>query len=271
MSDTPQDPFTELLVRDEGHVRVLTLNRPERRNALSRQLSSTLIQALIEADEDEAVRVVIVTGSGERAFCSGADLKDIRAQDDAGIAFKSPFGKAERNIFEVAVELKKPTIAAINGSAVAGGLELALACDLLLAADKAKFGLVEKVVGITPAMGGTQRLALRAGPARAKEFVMTGELYDAATLHAWGVVNRVLPDDGFDDAARAFAQTLADGPTKAHAVTKRLVAEAVEHGARAADALVPEHCGGLFDTEDARNAIASFLSEGPGKATYTGR
>ncbi len=168
-------------------------------------------------------------------------------------------------------DLPCPTVFAAHALCLTWGLEVALACDLLLASEKAKFGLVEKVVGITPAMGGTQRLALRAGPARAKEFVMTGELYDAATLRDWGVVNRVLPVEGFDDEARAFARSLAEGPTRAHAVTKRLVAEAVEHGARAADALVPEHCGGLFDTEDARNAIASFLSEGPGKATYTGR
>jgi enoyl-CoA hydratase/carnithine racemase len=120
-------------------------------------------------------------------------------------------------------------------------------------------------------MGGPQRLAERAGPARAKELVMTGELYDAATLERWNVVSRVLPDDGFDDAARAFALRLAQGPTRAHAATKRLVEAQKEGGARAADELVPELGGALFGTQDLKNAVASFLREGPGKAVYEGR
>jgi enoyl-CoA hydratase/carnithine racemase len=100
---------------------------------------------------------------------------------------------------------------------------------------------------------------------------MTGELFDAATLERWNVVNRVLPDAGFDDAARAFARRLADGPTCAHAATKRLVREQRDAGTRAADALVPEVGGALFGTQDLQNAVRSFLADGPGKATYEGR
>jgi enoyl-CoA hydratase/carnithine racemase len=100
---------------------------------------------------------------------------------------------------------------------------------------------------------------------------MTGELFDAATLERWNVVNRVLPDEGFDGAARGFARRLAEGPTRAHAATKRLVHAQVEGSARAADALVPELAGALFATEDLRNAVRSFLEHGPGKATYEGR
>lgn len=120
-------------------------------------------------------------------------------------------------------------------------------------------------------MGGPQRLALRVGPARAKEFVMTGDRYDATTLHAWGVVNRVLPADGFDAAARAFARQLADGPTVAHAMTKRLIDLACAEGEPAAAAITPALTGALFETEDVRNAVASFLRDGPGKATHLGR
>ena len=119
-------------------------------------------------------------------------------------------------------------------------------------------------------MGGTQRLAERAGPARARELVMTGELYDAATLERWNVVNRVLPDEGFDEAARAFALGLASGPTLAHAATKRIV-RAQSRRARAADALVPEVAGELFATEDLQGAVRSFLTDGPGQATFEGR
>jgi enoyl-CoA hydratase len=121
-------------------------------------------------------------------------------------------------------------------------------------------------------MGGTQRLVERAGPARARELVMTGALFDAATLERWNVVNRVWPDDVFAEKSRRFAQRLADGPTLAHAATKRIVRAALDDGgARGADAVVPEAAGGLFGTEDLQNAVQSFLEKGPGHATYRGR
>jgi enoyl-CoA hydratase/carnithine racemase len=168
-------------------------------------------------------------------------------------------------------DLPVPTVFAAHGLTLTAAFELALACDILLAAEKASFGLVEIVVGLTPSMGGPQRLAERAGPARARELVFTGERYPAAVLERWNVVNRVLPDEGFAAAAREYAHRVAAGPTVAHAATKRLVAASVRDGARAADALVPEVSGALFATEDLRGAVASFLNEGPGKATYSGR
>jgi enoyl-CoA hydratase/carnithine racemase len=168
-------------------------------------------------------------------------------------------------------ELPAPTVYAAHGLCLTAAFEIALGCDILLAAERTKFGLVEIVVGLTPSMGGPQRLAERAGPARAKELIYTGELYDAATLERWNVVNRVLADEGFDDAARAFALKIANGPTRAHAATKAIVRAQKEGGARAADAIVPEVSGALFDTEDLKNAVRSFLSDGPGKATYEGR
>jgi enoyl-CoA hydratase len=179
-----------------------------------------------------------------------------------------------RELFEMAhavEDLPCPTVFAAHGLCLTAAFEIALACDLLLAADAAKFGLVEIVVGLTPSMGGPQRLTERAGPARARELIFTGELYDAATLERWNVVNRVLPDDGFADAARAFALKLANGPTKAHAATKRIVYEAAQRGTRAADTITPDVSAELFATEDLKNAVASFLRDGPGKATYEGR
>ena len=136
-----------------------------------------------------------------------------------------------------------PTVFAAHGLTLTAAFELALACDILLAAEKASFGLVEIVVGLTPSMGGPQRLAERAGPARARELIFTGERYPAAVLERWNVVNRVLPDEGFAAAAREYAHRVAAGPTVAHAATKRLVATSVRDGARAADALVPEVSG----------------------------
>ena len=168
-------------------------------------------------------------------------------------------------------ELPCPTVYAAHALTLTAAFEMALACDILLAAESARFGLVEIVVGLTPSMGGPQRLAERAGPARARELVMTGELYSAETLERWNVVNRVLPDEGFHEAAREFALRLATGPTRAHAATKRLVAAQREGGARAADAEVPDVSGALFETEDLKGAVRSFLEHGPGHATYAGR
>lgn len=164
-----------------------------------------------------------------------------------------------------------PTVFAAHALCLTAAFELSLACDVLLAAESARFGLVETTVGLTPAMGGTQRLVERAGPARARELVYTGELYDAATLASWNVVNRVLPDEGFADAARAFARRLAGGPTRAHAATKTIVRAALAGGARAADDAVPQLAGALFGTEDLKAAVESFLSTGPGNARYEGR
>ena len=120
-------------------------------------------------------------------------------------------------------------------------------------------------------MGGPQRLAEKAGPSRAKDLVFTGELFDARTLEAWGVVTRVWPDVEFEQRSRKLATRIANGPTRAHAATKRIVLEQKERGARAADAITPQLSGDLFATEDLQNAVDSFLREGPGKATYQGR
>jgi len=142
---------------------------------------------------------------------------------------------------------------------------------LLLAAESASFGLVERVIGLTPAMGGTQRLAERAGTGRAREFVMTGERYGAAELQRWNVVNRVWPDDGFDAAAHEFARELAAGPTLAHAATKRVIRDYVEGGVELANDRVGSVAGELFETEDLQGAVRSFLADGPGRATFEGR
>jgi enoyl-CoA hydratase len=168
-------------------------------------------------------------------------------------------------------ELPCPTMFASHALCLTAAFELSLACDLLLAAQSAKFGLVEVVVGLTPSMGGPQRLTERAGAARAKQLIYTGGLFDAATLERWNVVSRVWPDHSFAAAAHAFALRLSNGPTQAHAATKQIVRTQVEQGTRAADAIVPVVSSRLFATEDLRNAVASFLREGPGRAKYEGR
>jgi enoyl-CoA hydratase/carnithine racemase len=213
-----------------------------------------------------------------RAALLRAEGRVVSGGVDVNLFAQIPDGRAGGELWTRLLQLPQrlealpyPTVFAAHALCLTASFELSLACDLLLAAERAKFGLVERVVGLTPSMGGPQRLVERAGPARARELVYTGALYDAATLERWNVVNRVLPDEGFDDAVRAFCLDLANGPTVAHGATKRLVRETLEGGVRAADAAVPEVAGGLFDTKDLKGAVRSFLEQGPGKATYEGR
>ena len=149
--------------------------------------------------------------------------------------------------------------------------EIALGCDLFWAEESSRFGLVEAVVGLTPGAGGTQRMADRAGPARAREFVMTAGLYDAARMYEWGVVNRVLPAADLLEKSRTFAGRLAAGPTVAHVATKRIVRAQADHGTRGADERTAALTSHLFETQDSREAVQSFLQHGPGKATFTGK
>ena len=166
--------------------------------------------------------------------------------------------------------LPVPTMAVVHGLNLTIGFELTLGCDLLWAADEASFGLVEATVGLTPGAGGTQRLAARAGVARAAEFVMTGDVYPARELQEWGVVNRLRPAADLLPEARAFTSRLAAGPTVALAVAKRLLQATRDHGWRAADALTPRNRP-IFATRDAAAGFASLLEKGPGQAIFEGR
>ncbi|MGL4304974.1 MAG: enoyl-CoA hydratase/isomerase family protein [Mycobacteriaceae bacterium] len=161
-----------------------------------------------------------------------------------------------------------PVIFAAQGLTLTAAFEIALACDIILAAPQAKFGLVETVVGLTPSMGGPQRLAERAGSGRARELVMTAGLYDAATLQSWGVVNAVHED--LPQAALELVRKLADGPTRAHDATRKIISAWRSGGIAHADSITPEVSGALFGTRDLQAAVRSFLDVGPGKATYLG-
>jgi enoyl-CoA hydratase/carnithine racemase len=249
----------------DGALAVLTLDTPPL-NLFDRPLIDAL-RVVVDSIAADPPRGLLVRADG-RVVSGGVDvhLFDGLSPEDAGRLWTDLL-----EMIHTVEELPFPTVFAAHALCLTAAFELSLACDLLLAAESARFGLVETVVGLTPAMGGTQRLAERAGSARARELVMTGALYDASTLERWNVVNRVLPDEGFDEQARAFARSLAEGPTLAHAATKRLVRAQVQGGTRAADALVPKVAGALFASSDLKNAVRSFLEQGPGKASYQGR
>lgn len=225
------------------------------------------LRAAIDQAARAEPRALIVHAEGD-VFSAGADVNVFEGLDAARA---DEFTGRLLALTHAVEDLPLPTLAVVHGLCLTAGLELALACDLLWAADDARFGLVEAVVGITPLMGGTQRMAERAGTARAREFVMTGGLYDAPTLHAWGVVNRVVPAGDLLEKARRFGGRLAAGPTRAHAATKRVVRAQADHGTRGADEVTATLTSPLFETSDCRNAVRTFLQEGPGKATFTGR
>jgi enoyl-CoA hydratase/carnithine racemase len=252
-------------IEREGPLAVLVLDNPPL-NLFDQAMFDGLGEA-IGALEADPPRGLLIRAEG-RAVSGGVDVHvfDGLSADGGGQLWTGLLDLIHR--FE---RLPYPTIFAAHALTLTAAFELSLACDLLIAAQSARFGLVERVVGLTPAMGGTQRLVERAGPARAKEVVMTGELFGAATLERWNVVNRVLPDEGFAEAARAFALGIADGPTMAHGATKAIVAAAPEGGAGRADEVVPEVAGDLFATADLQAAVKSFLERGPGHATFEGR
>ncbi|MGY1616671.1 enoyl-CoA hydratase/isomerase family protein [Geodermatophilus sp. SYSU D00691] len=227
---------------------------------------------LTDPGRPDRARAVLLEARG-RVVSGGVDVHhfDEIAQSPDGVARGTALWVRLLELAHTLEALPVPTVFAAHGLTLTAAFELSLACDIILAAEKAKFGLTEVVVGLTPSMGGPQRLAERAGPARAKELIFTGEWYPAATLADWNVVNRVLPDEGFAEAARDYARRVAAGPTVAHAATKKLVNAAVRDGVRAADELTPSLSGALFATDDLQGAVRSFLADGPGKATYTGR
>ncbi|WP_319460211.1 enoyl-CoA hydratase/isomerase family protein [Micromonospora sp. RTP1Z1] len=244
-----------VLTIDAGPLNLYTLG-------LHEQLDATLDR--LPAD----TRALLIRFAG-RVVSAGVDVTLFDAQqspEQAKILFDRMLTLPDR-----IAALAFPTVFAAHALCLTWAFEVAVACDIILAAERASFGLVEKVVGLTPTMGGTQRLAARAGVGRAKEFVMTGERYSAATLERWNVVNRVLPDAGFDAAARAFAEQLAAGPTRAHAATKAVLDHFATGGVPGANRHVTEIAADLYRTEDLRGAVRSFLAEGPGKATFTGR
>ncbi|EWC62504.1 Enoyl-CoA hydratase [Actinokineospora spheciospongiae] len=249
-----------------GSVAVVTVASPPL-NLYTADLQEEFAAVLTRVEADQP-RAVLFRAEG-KLVSGGVDVSLFDAQatrEDAQRLFDTMLDLPER-----VAALPCPTVFAAHALCLTWAFEVAVACDILLAAEKASFGLVENVIGLTPTMGGTQRLAARAGVGRAKEFVMTGDRYPAAVLERWNVVNRVLPDAGFAEAALAYADRLAQGPTRAHAATKEILRHFEAGGVPEANQHVTAIAADLFDTEDLRGAVRSFLTEGPGKATFHGR
>jgi enoyl-CoA hydratase len=241
--------------RSDG-VLVLTLNRPEARNALSPALITGISDALREATDDDDVRVVVITGAGEKAFCAGMDLRAFAEARDSGNADMGSFNAL---MWFHKGGFPKPVIAAVNGAAVAGGFELALSCDLVVAADHAKFGLSEVKRGLFAAGGGTT-LSARIPLTVAMELGLTGDAIDAARAHAVGLVNRVVPAGDLMKEALALASTVAANGPLALQVTKRLMREAALVDPQRGWAS-PDDIGLVFASEDAAEGAKAFVEK----------
>jgi len=202
----------------EGGLAWMELSRPDKLNALNRDLLAELGQVARELSDDPEVRVLLLTGSGERAFAAGADIAEMCEQDRDGIRELMELGKEAAYTLE---EAPQPVIAVVNGYALGGGCELSLACDLVCAAESAQFGLPEIDLGVLPGWGGTQRLERRVGYGRARDMILTGRRVPAAEALAWGLCDRVFPAARLRDEATALAQTLAVKDAQSLAACKR--------------------------------------------------
>ena len=254
------------LERDDHGVAVLTFADPPV-NLYSLEMHDAFDTVLDDVEADPP-RALLIRAEG-KIVSGGVDVSQFHARTSK-IDTKALYDRM-LELPERIAGLDVPTFFAAHALTLTWAFEVALACDIIVAAEKAKFGLVERVIGLTPTMGGTQRLASRAGVARAKELVFTGELYDATTLERWNVVNRVVPDDGFDDAVTQIVHQVAVGPTVAFGAAKQILRHLESGGLREAIEHTTTIASELFDTDDLQRGMASFLADGPGKATFEGR
>lgn len=247
-------------------VATVTVDRPKVMNALNRQTLGELGHAFDVVRDDDSVRALVVTGAGEKAFVAGADINELAQMHALSAKTLAAFGQA---VFRRLEELGKPSIARINGFALGGGCELALACTLRTASTRAKLGLPETGLGIIPGYGGTQRLARIAGPGVAREWVLTGEIFSAAEAHRVGVVNRLFEPEELD----AGTQKLVDAILSKGPVAVRLGMEAIQRGLDMpqlqGEIMETDMFGLASTTEDMREGMAAFLEKR--KPTFRGR
>jgi enoyl-CoA hydratase len=258
--------YENILVEREGYVAIITLNRPQVLNALTFALLTELKDALESLEDEDETRVLIVTGAGDRSFCSGSDVKEL---DKIGPERATVYMRLGQQAFRAIEEMGKPVIAAVNGYALGGGCELAQACDVRIAAESARFGQLEINLGNMPGWGGTQRLPRLVGAAKAKEMVFTGEMIDAQEAYRIGLVNRVVPDAELLPAAKAMAEKMAaKGP-----IALRLAKWAIDRGldGSLATGLALEKLGVALctTTEDQREGTLAFRERRP--PTFKGR
>jgi enoyl-CoA hydratase len=263
---SPEPGAAARLEREQSGLAVLTLDSPPL-NLFDQRMIDDFASAVADVAA-QPPRALLIRAEG-RAVSGGVDVHVFEGLTPAQA---SRLWDELLGLIDLLERLPAPIVFAAHALTLTAAFEIALACDLIVASPRAKFGLVEKVVGLTPSMGGTQRLAERAGSGRARQFVLSGEIFGAEELERWGVVNTIFEDGEFEQRSRALAAELAAGPTKAHAMTKHILRRFREGGMPAADEAVRTEAGELFASEDLQNAVKTFLEHGgPGHAKFEGR
>jgi enoyl-CoA hydratase len=253
-----------LVTREEGIV-TATLNRPEKLNALNRELIESLAKTVSELSADPSVRVLVLTGAGEKAFAAGADIEAMREMSPAQAKGFADLGHRVGAALEAA---HFAVIGAINGFALGGGCELALACDFLYASDRAKFGQPEVNLGVIPGFGGTQRLSRRVGVGRARELCFTGDIIDAEEAKRIGLVNAVVPGAELLAKVTDVAKKIASKGPLAIAQCKRVILRGEDVALNVANELEAQAFAGLFGSHDQREGMGAFLEKR--KAAFRG-
>jgi enoyl-CoA hydratase len=256
--------YNNLLVEQRGAVTLVTLSRPQALNALNSEVLRELIAAFGAFDADPSQRCLVLTGSGEKAFAAGADIKEMSSQGFADMYSANFFAG-----WEQVTATRKPWIAAVAGFALGGGCEVAMMADFIIAADTAKFGQPEIKLGVTPGMGGSQRLALAVGKAKAMEMCLTGRMMDAAEAERSGLVAKVVPAADLLAEAMKTAEAIAAMAPLAAMATKEMVNAAFEMPLSQGIRFERRLFHGLFGTEDQKEGMAAFVEKRPGK--WTGR
>jgi enoyl-CoA hydratase len=247
--------YTSILVEHEQHVGIVTLQRPKELNALNFQLVAELADALEDLDRDDAIGCIVLTGSGEKAFAAGADIKEM--------ADKSPVEMMVGGFssWERIRRIQTPMIAAVNGYALGGGLELAMHCDMIIASENARFGQPEIQLGIIPGAGGTQRLARTLGKYRTMEMVLTGSMVSAQELAQLGLVNHVVPQSELRHEALKLAHKVASQAPIAARLAKNAVLAAFETALSQGLEIEQKNFFLLFSTEDMREGMQAFIEK----------
>ena len=250
--------YNTILVEQRGAVTLVTLNRPQALNALNSEVLKELIAAFAAYDTDDSQRCLVLTGS-EKAFAAGADIKEMQAQGFAEMYSANFFGG-----WEQVTSTRKPWIAAVAGYALGGGCEVAMMADFIIAADTAKFGQPEIKLGVTPGMGGSQRLALAVGKAKAMEMCLTGRMMNADEAERSGLVARVVPAEGFLDEVMKIAEAIASMAPLAAIANKEMVNAAFEMPLNQGIRFERRLFHGLFGTEDQKEGMSAFVDKRPG-------
>jgi enoyl-CoA hydratase len=254
--------YQTIPVTHEGRVGTITLNRPKALNALNSQVMTELTTAAADFDADAGIGAIIVTGN-EKAFAAGADIKEM-----ADLSFADVYAADLFAAWSAFAATRTPTIAAVAGYALGGGCELAMMCDLLIAADSAKFGQPEIKLGVLPGMGGSQRLTRAIGKAKAMDLILTGRTIDAAEAERSGLVSRVVPADSLIDEANAVAATIAGMSLSASRMAKEAVNRAFESSLTEGLLFERRLFHSAFATDDQTEGMAAFTEKRPPKFTH---